>query len=118
MLKEKSIPICIVLTFLTCGIYGIIWFVNITDDIAYASQDRSMSGGKALLFTILTCGIYYLYWSYRMGQLSYQAKNKAGSSGSDNSVLYLILSIFGLSIVNFCLIQSDINEFSKMNMQA
>ena len=28
----------------------------------------------------------------------------------DNAVLYLILQIFGLGIVNYCLIQNDLNK--------
>lgn len=118
VLKEKNIVVCILLSFITCGIYGIIWFVNMTDDVAFASHDRSISGGKAFLFSIITCGIYFFYWNYKMGQLSYKVKSTNGLSGGDNSVLYLILSIFGLSLVNYCLIQSDINEFSKISLKA
>ena len=32
---------------------------------------------------------------------------------SDNSVLYLVLSLFGLQIVNYALMQSDLNKFSN-----
>ena len=113
MLKEKNIATCVILTIVTCGIYGIVWFISMTDDVAYASQDRSMSGGTAFLYTILTCGIYSIYWSYKMGQLAYKAKNSRGMIGSDNSTLYLVLSILGLSIVSYCLIQSDINELAN-----
>ena len=48
-----------------------------------------------LVFTIITCGIYGWYWLYKMGDRCDRIKGMNGSSG----ILYLILGIFGLSIV-------------------
>ena len=58
MVKNKNIVVCILLSIITCGIYGIIWFINMTDDAAYVNDDHELSGGKAFLFTLITCGIY------------------------------------------------------------
>lgn len=41
-----------------------------------------------------------------------EANQRKGVNGSSNSILYLILSIFGLSIVNYVLVQSDINKYA------
>ena len=38
---------------------------------------------------------------------------KAGKDISDNSVIYLLLGLFGLGIVNYCLIQNDLNKFAN-----
>ena len=85
-----------------------------TDDTNTLSDDNNpTSGGMALLYTILTCGIYSLYWNYKMGQRLYQIGKKYNKEINDNSVLYLLLSIFGLSIVSECLIQSDLNRFAE-----
>lgn len=46
------------------------------------------------------------------GKRMYEAGKKHGIAIADNSVLYLILSIFGLGIVNYCLIQNDLNKFA------
>lgn len=113
MVREKNIATCIILSIITCGIYGIVWFITLTDDTAVASDDNKMSGGIAFLLTLVTCGIYRLYWSYVMGKNLYNAKEKAGLRGNDNAVLYLILSFFGLDIVNYCLMQSDLNDVAK-----
>ena len=114
MIKERNIVTCILLTIVTCGIYGIIWFIGLTDDAGFAADDSSISGGKAFLFTILTCGIYSLYWNYKMGKTVSAAKAKKGLPANDNSVLYLVLGLFGLGVVNYCLIQSDLNEIAKL----
>ena len=112
-LPTRNIVTCILLSFITCGIYGIYWFIVMTDEANMISDEQGATGGMAFLFSILTCGIYALYWNYKMGQRLYQAGQKYNKPIGDNSVLYLLLAIFGLSIVNYCLIQSDLNRFSK-----
>ena len=67
----------------------------------------------AVIFSILTCGIYGIYWAYKMGQKLHTAGEKHNKPIGDNSILYLILSIFGLGIVNYCLMQNDLNRFSE-----
>ena len=112
MITKKSIVTNIILTIVTCGIYGIVWFINITDDTRIVSGDNRLSGGKAFLFTLITCGIYGYYWAYLMGKALVQAKSKYGLTADDNSILYIILHFFGLGIVNYCLIQNDLNIIS------
>lgn len=102
----------IILSIITCGLYGIYWFIVMTDESNNVSDEKTSSGGLAFLYTLVTCGIYRLYWNYKMGQKLYLAGKKYNLPISDNSVLYLILAIFGLDIVNYCLIQSDLNRFA------
>ena len=110
-ITERNIAISIILTIVTCGIYGIFWFISLTDEIRNASEDSSMpSGGVAFLLTLVTCGIYGYYWAYRMGKGLAAAHKVHGSEVvSDNSVLYIILQIFGLGIVNYAIMQNDLN---------
>lgn len=115
-MRERNIATCLILTIFTCGIYGIVWFITITDDIGYASDDQSISGGMALLLTIVTCGIYGIYWSYKMGKLVYEAKLDRNMRASDNSVLYLILELVGLGIVTRCMLQSELNDIAHETM--
>ncbi|WP_418666357.1 DUF4234 domain-containing protein [Allofournierella sp.] len=103
---NKNIVVCILLTIVTCGIYGIYWFWCITETARTVNPaEWQVTGGMAILFSIITCGIYGIYWNYKMGK-AFMAIN----GGADNSVLYLVLSLFGLTIVNYCLIQNDINN--------
>lgn len=48
-----------------------------------------------------------------MGKRMAEAGAKHNVATSDNSLVYLILSIFGLGIISYCLIQSDLNRFSE-----
>jgi uncharacterized membrane protein len=66
-------------------------------------DDYQTTGGKAFLFTIITCGIYGWYWNYKMGVKMDSIK------GGNNTILFLILAIFGLGIVNYCIMQNELN---------
>ena len=113
MVSKKDIVTSIILTIVT---YGIFWFISLTDDVRVVSKDERLSGGKAFLFTLITCGIYGYYWAYLMGKALMKAKSENGLLADDNSMLYIILQIFGLGIVNYCLIQNDLNTLSdKLN---
>lgn len=113
MVQERNIIVCILLSLVTCGIYAIYRFVCLTNDAARAAKDTNFSGGMSLLFTIITCGIYGFYWYYKMGKTLKIANDQAGISASDNSVLYLLLGIFGLGIVNYCIMQNELNAIAK-----
>ena len=115
MIKERNIVVSILLSIITCGIYGIYWFITLTDDVSRANEDPEFTGIKAFLFTILTCGIYGIYWNYKIGKEIYEANQKRGITAKDNSVMFLILSIFGLSIITYCLVQDELNTIARNN---
>lgn len=110
MKQPRSVGLCIVLSIVTCGIYGIYWLYCIHEDVmTVCGRPMSVSGGMVILLTIVTCGIYGIYWAYKMGQFLDAAK---GVPGGNSGVLYLVLSIFGFSIIAWALMQSELNRFS------
>lgn len=109
MIQKRNIGLAILFTFITFGIYGIYWLVKITDEANELSGGKGTTGVKALLLTIVTFGIYNFFWNYNMGKTMYAAQEQAGVTPKDNAVLYLILSLFQLTLVSYILIQSDIN---------
>lgn len=112
LVTKRDIAVAIILSLVTCGIYGIYWFIVLTDDANNVSGENTTSGGMAFLFTLLTCGIYAIYWYYKKGQQLYGAGKKYGVDIADNAILYLILGLFGLGIVSYALIQNDLNKFA------
>ena len=116
MVQRRDIAIAIILTFVTCGIYGIYWFIVLTDDVKTASgDDKLASGGLAFVFTLISCGIYGIYWAYKIGELMKIAQQKNGTEVKDNADLYLVLELFGLGIVTYALVQSDLNTIADKN---
>lgn len=112
MVQKRNIALCVVLSLVTFGIYGIYWFVKLTDESNDVSGTPTASGGKAFLFSIITCGIYTFYWMYKLGEKIDTAKSNRGMESSSSGVLYLVLSIFGLGIVSYCLAQNELNKLA------
>lgn len=110
MIKQRNIALCIILSIVTCGIYGMYWYVCITDDMNAALDEQGTTGVKALLFTIITCGLYGFYWAYRMGEKADALKAKRGEPASNSGILYIVLSVFGLGIVAWAIIQNELNQ--------
>lgn len=109
--EERNIAMCIILSLVTCGIYGLYWFVCLTEDTNAATNEEGTSGVMALVFTLITCGIYGLYWAYKCGEKLDKAKTDRGMSASNGGVLYLILYIFG-GIIAYALIQNELNKLA------
>jgi hypothetical protein len=110
MINQRNIALAIVLTLVTCGMYGIYWFIVLTDEVGNLSGDYNFTGVKHFLLTLITCGIWSFIWAYQIGQHVAVAQRQRGQIASDNGVLYLILNFFGLTIVTYALVQNDVNN--------
>ena len=111
-MKKREIGLAIVFSIITCGIYAIYWLICLNNDANQLAEDHdSPSGGVVFLLGLVTCGIYLIYWNYKMGKKVYEIQLKNNAPANDNSILYLILAICGLGIINYCLIQNDLNKF-------
>lgn len=113
--EKKDIVVNVLLSIVTCGIYSIVWFINLTDDCSKASGDDSMNGVTSFLLTIVTCGIYSWYWSYQMGKRISMAQGKRNLPQQDNSVLYLLISLLKFDFINYILIQSELNKLAEFD---
>lgn len=111
-IKPRSLATAIILSIVTCGIYAIVWFVSLTNEINKASGNTNdTSGGMAYFLSLVTCGIYEYYWAYKMGEKRDAIANEKGSSG----ILYLVLMFLGLGIVVYALLQDALNKAIEKN---
>jgi len=111
-IQQRNIGLCIVLSIITIGIYGLYWMYCIVEDVnALLEKPDATSGGMVVLLSIVTCSIYLIYWMYITGQAldNYIVTKENGVNGS-RGVLYLVLSIVGLSIVDWALLQNELNQ--------
>ena len=119
MIQKRNIAMYIILSIVTCGIFGIYWFICLTDDSKLAANDNeSASGPVAFLLTIVTCGIYGWYWSYKLGdRVDYAANSRGIGDGSSNSkILFIVLQLLGLGIVNYLIAQDKLNKIHSTAM--
>ncbi len=109
---SRSIALYIILTIVTCGIFGLYWFVCLVNDLnTAAGTPNDTNGVVVLLLNIVTCGIYGLFWAYKAGDKVALIKQRRGVPVSGNDgILYLVLQLFGLGLINYCLIQNEINQ--------
>ena len=111
MIKRRNIALCIILSLVTCGIYGIYWFVCLTEDTKTAANVEGTSGIVAYLLSVITCNIYGLYWAYKQGEKIDMAKQKKGMPSSNSNVLYLLLCLF-VPVVAWALMQNELNNLA------
>ena len=106
-MKKREIALAIVFSLITCGIYSIYWMMKINNESLVLANEEGPSGVVVLLLTLLTCGIYGYFWSYKMGVCVDKMKNnQSGTTG----FLFIVLSLFGLGIVNYVISQDAINN--------
>ncbi|SFC19280.1 DUF4234 domain-containing protein [Clostridium uliginosum] len=109
MIRKREVGISILLSFVTCGIYSLFWMAFLSNETAEYTHENP-SGGMDILLGIVTCGLYFIYWNYKMGKRIYDIQLNAGISAADNSVLYLVISILGFSMIPVWIMQSDFNK--------
>ncbi len=106
-IKSRNIVTCIILTIITCGIYGIYWVICMARE-SVSVKDPSDS---AVLEIVLMLFLPFLGFFLSEQKFAAGCQEK-GIPHKDNSVLYLILGLIGLGIVNYCMMQSDLNKLA------
>jgi len=106
-IKERNIIVAVLLSLITCGIYGIYWVVMMARE-AVSVKDPSDNG---LLEIILMLFLPFLGFFLAEKKFAEGCAAK-GIAKSDNSIIYLILGLFGLAIVNYCMMQNDLNKLA------
>ncbi len=107
-IKSRNIVTAILLTIITCGIYGIYWVIVMTRD-AISVKDSADSG---VLEIVLMLFLPFLGF-YLTEKKFYEGCQARGVDKKDNSILYLILGLLGLGIVNYCMLQNDLNQLAS-----
>ena len=106
-ISERNIVLAIILTIITCGIYGLYWQVKLNNELLQLSRKDGPGGVAVIFLTIITCGIYGYYWYYKMGTC---IDAMSGKEDKTTGILFIILGIFGFGIVNYIIAQNAINE--------
>ena len=114
MIEKRNIAMCIVLSVITCGIYGIYWFIVVTDDVNSISKEEGTSGGLSFLFNLITCGVYGIFWGYKTGEKLDQKREENGECRGSFNVLLMILCIFGFTLIGVAIAQSELNKNTEV----
>ena len=108
--NERSIPLYIILSLLTCGLFSIYWFIVLAGDIKRLKGGTKPNGVVDYLLGFITCGIYLWYCYYTYPKYIEEIQEERGLKVNDISLAALLLGIFGLGIVSLALIQNELNK--------
>ena len=106
-IKNRGIVSCILLTLITCGIYGIYWVIMLAKEGVSVKDPADSALLEIVLMLFLPfLGVFMVEKKFAEGCA------ERGIAHSDNSILYLILSLVGLGIVSLCMLQNDLNKIA------
>ena len=114
MIQRKSIVVCILLSLVTCGIYGLYWLACLANDTNTRVREKqtTLPAEWVVLLSIVTCNIYHIYWMYKAGEKIDAARQMRGLPSQNNGLVYLLLTLFGFSIIAWALLQNELNNMS------
>lgn len=106
-----SIPVYLILTLITCGIFNLYWNYMQMEACNYLLKRQDFKFVYWILFSILTCGIYHIFYQYKMGAAITEIQKNNNKIIFDSlPILSCLLTLFGLSIVADCIHQYEINK--------
>ena len=104
-IEKRDVVKCVILSIVTCGIYGIIWAVKLARDAVNVKDENDPATIETVLMILFPfVGFYLCEKKFSEGCAA------KGIAHSDNSILYLVLGLVGLGFVDFCLMQSELNK--------
>ena len=113
MLKNRSIVSVIILTIVTCGIYGLYWVYDTMNSLEQTSgKESSVNAIACLLLCIFLAPVGYILFGMGADEQLNMIKASRGIPTSDNKVLYMILGFF-LPIVLLPLVQDEVNKLAE-----
>lgn len=98
---DRNFVTVLLLSIVTCGIYGLIFWYNYTEDLNKVCQrdgKNTMNFILAMLLTMVTCGIYGFVWYYQIGE-RLNENSKAYGVQNDLTGASLLLWMFVGSLI-------------------
>jgi hypothetical protein len=104
-MTKRNVAAVILLSIITCGIYGICWDYMTTCELNQCEDEEPLTNYIiAILLSLLTCGIYGIYWSYKF------YKKVDSVTNSDYCIISFLLSLFVCPFIGMALTQHAINK--------
>ena len=98
---NRSLVAYILLTIITCGIYGFYFVYSLAHDVNIACHnDGERTPGLAtyLILSFITCGFYSLYWEYKVVNRIYNNQKQYNLNIVENGTTVLMWRLFGALI--------------------
>ena len=106
--KSRNIVTSVIFSLITCGIYGIYWAIMLARE-AVSVKDEKDGGVLEIILMLFLPFIGFYLAEKKLAE----GCAERGIAHKDNSIIYLILGLVGLGIVNFCMLQNDLNKIAE-----
>ena len=96
---DRSLLIYVLLSIVTCGIYGWIFIYQLIQDVNIACDgDGDETPGFLMFFllTFVTCGVYGYVWYYKLGNRLQNNCARYGQPTNDGGTAVLLWMVFGV----------------------
>lgn len=106
-IKKRNIVAAVILSIVTCGIYGLYWAFMLGKEAA-SVKDPADSG---ILESILIMFIPFIGFYLAEKKFAAGCQEK-GIEHKDNSIIYLVLGLI-FPIADYCWMQSELNKIAE-----
>ena len=96
--EDRNFVLYVVLTIITCGIYGLVFLYSMIQDVnTVCDGDGEHTRGLLglILLSLVTCGIYSFYWYYCLGNRLAKNAPRYGMSFQENGTTVLLWMVIG-----------------------
>ncbi len=108
-MQKRSVLTVVLLMLVTCGFYTIYLAAALHEE-TWRELGTEKSLGMNILLIFVTCGIWLIVLNYETAKNYVSIGQVRGVMTQDNSVLILILTLFGFGIVSNALLQDQQNN--------
>lgn len=115
---QRSFVTYLLLSLITCGIYGIYFWYMWTEDInEICAGDGQESPNYIVVFllSIVTCGIYRVYWFYKQAGRLCKAAPQFGVEFKENESFILLWMVLGIVTSGVCTFIGEYFMISNTN---
>lgn len=98
MIQQRSLVTYILLTIVTCGIYGIYFWYKYAEDMNIVCEGDGQNTQNyiiVILLSFVTCGIYSFIWYYGIGNRLAANAHRYGLQFQENGTTILLWELFG-----------------------
>ena len=88
--QDRNFILVILLSIITCGIYGIYYWYKFTEDLNTLGRGDGQESPNyiiVLLLSSITCGIYAFFWYYKQGNRMQAIGQRNGGKRHDPASL-------------------------------
>jgi hypothetical protein len=109
---RRSIAASLLLSILTCGIYGLVWDYRMGREIREHTRRLDINPGVDVFFMVITCNIYYFFWVYKVARILRRQDRACFPSQPPITVpwLLVVFAVLGATLVSDAVLQHDMNR--------